>query len=376
MQERAGSPDLPFGGLHVVLVGPLPPPSGGMAGQTRQLGELLGQAGAKVTLVQTNAPYWPGWLARWRGVRAFGRLIPYLVRLWRSCGRADIVHLMANSGWSWHLFCVPALWIAWMRGVPVVVNYRGGEAAEFLARSARLVRFSMRRAAQLIVPSGFLLQIFADHGMPARTVPNVVNLDRFRPGVAGGPHAPPDIIVARNLEPLYDNATAIRALARVVRERPQARLFIAGSGPEEARLRQLADELGVGESVHLVGRLERDAMAQLLRRCRIALNPSLADNMPNSMLEAMASGVPIVSTNVGGVPHLLEPERTALLVPAGDDEAMARALLRLLDDDELASRLSVAALAEVQRYTWARVAPLLVDVYRMHGRRGLDGVTA
>jgi glycosyltransferase involved in cell wall biosynthesis len=354
-------------GLSVALVGPLPPPAGGMANQTRQLAELLRGEGAQVELVQTNAPYRPALFGRLRGLRALARLLPYLHALWRAAGRNDLMHLMANSGWSWHLFAAPALWVARLRGQPVVVNYRGGEADDFLRRSARRVRAGMRGAAALVVPSGFLQEVFARHGMQARIVPNIVDLQRFRP--AERPHeqalpdASPRILVARNLEALYDNATALRAFARVLAQRPDAQLVIAGTGPEEAALRGLADELGIAARVEFTGRLDRDAMAARLRGSSVSLNPSRVDNMPNSVLEALASGVPVVSTAVGGVPYVVADGQTALLVPPGDAPAMAAALLRVLGDGALAERLRRAGLREVQRYTWAQVAPLLGRVY-------------
>lgn len=352
-----------FAGLHVGLVGPLPPPAGGMANQTRQLAELLRQGGAEVTLVQTNAPYRPSWAARLPVVRALFRLLPYLVRLWRMAGRCDVVHLMANSGWSWHLFATPAIWISHWRGTPVVVNYRGGEAGAFLERSQRMVRASMRKTAALVVPSAFLQGVFAQFGMPSVIVPNVVDLALFHRRGARDAQAP-HVVVARNLEALYDNATALRAFAILRSRFPDARMTVAGSGPEEARLRALTEELGLGACVTFAGRLDRNAMAALYRQGDVVLNPSLADNMPNSVLEALACGVPVVSTNVGGVPFLVRDGVTALLVAPADPPAMAAAGRRLLEDDALWSRLAEAGVAEVQRYTWARVAPLLSDTYR------------
>src|SRR5262249_34186992 len=115
--------------LRVMVVGPLPPPAGGMANQTRQLARLLAADDVAVSLVQTNAPYRPNWVAGLRGVRAGFRLVPYMGRLLRSCGRADVVHVMANSGRAWYLFAAPAIHLAALRGAPVVVNYRGGLAA-------------------------------------------------------------------------------------------------------------------------------------------------------------------------------------------------------------------------------------------------------
>jgi len=351
-----------FAGLRVGLVGPLPPPSGGMANQTRQLAELLRAAGAHVELVQTNAPYSPAVMGRIPVLRALLRLLPYLVRLWRSAGRADLFHVMANSGWSWHLFAAPAIWLAHWRGVPVLVNYRGGEAGLFLASSHASVRRSLQHAAVLAVPSGFLKAVFAQHGMAAEIVPNIVDLSRFRPAQAGrarGAH----LIVVRNLELIYDNETALRALALVREHRPDARLSIAGTGPEAPRLQALAAELGLGASVHFAGRLEREAVAELLRQADVALNPSTVDNMPNSVLEALACGVPVVSTDVGGVPYIVQDGTTALLVPARHPQAMAAAILRLLDNPGLASAIAEAGHEQVRSYTWERVSSVLADAY-------------
>lgn len=348
-------------GLRIAVVGPLPPPAGGMAGQTEQLARLLADEGAHACVVQTNAPYAPACIARVKGVRAAFRLLGYVPRLWRAAGAAQLLHVMANSGWSWHLYAVPAIAVARLRGRPVVVNYRGGEAAPFLARQRTIVRPALAAATAVVVPSGFLEGVFRAHGVATSILPNIVDLARFRPP----PQAPavPTILVARNLEPLYDNATAIEAFARVHLRRPDARLVVAGSGPEEAALKALAVRLRVADAVTFTGRLDRDAIAARYRAASVALNPSRVDNMPNSLLEAMASGVPIVSTDVGGVPHVVAHGRTALLVPPGDPDAMAAALLRLLDDEALARRLAAAGLAEVQRYAWPRVREVLAAVY-------------
>jgi glycosyltransferase involved in cell wall biosynthesis len=353
--------------LRVGLVGPLPPPFGGMANQTLQLSDLLAHAGVQVRQVQVNAPYRPLWVGRVPVLRALFRLIPYLVTLWRVAGHSDVMHIMANSGWSWHLYAAPAVWIARFRAVPAVVNYRGGEAEAFLTRSSRLIRCTMDRVAILAVPSGFLRDVFAHFGMGADVVPNIINVSRFRNNDAteDAMRMPRRrLLVARNLEKIYDNETAIRAFAKVRACYPEATLTIAGSGPEGKTLRQLADDLGLASSVVFGGRLKPSTMADLYRNVDIAINPSLVDNMPNSVLEALASGVPVVTTNVGGVPYMVRDGQTALLVPPRSPEAMAEAIIRLIEDSELSKRLIENGLQEVRNYTWASVWPLWADVYQ------------
>jgi L-malate glycosyltransferase len=347
--------------ISIGLVGPLPPPSGGMANQTRQLARLLTDAAMAVEIVQVNARYRPHWIGSLRGVRAVFRLVPYLLRLWRCAGRADLFHVMANSGWAWHLCAAPAVWIARMRGVPVVLNYRGGEAERFLRRQVTWVRPTLRRAFAIVVPSGFLQEVFGQFGIAAEIVPNIVDLSRFHPGPPrAGSH---NIIVTRNLEDIYDIPTALRAFAAIRRAYPDATLTVAGSGPRLDALQQLAQALGVADSVRFTGRIDNEHIAELYRNADLMLNPSTADNMPISLLEAMASAVPIVTTNVGGIPHLVTDARNALLVAPGDPAAMAAAAMRVFAEEGLARRLVEAGADSAAGYTWAQVRPRLFGVY-------------
>jgi glycosyltransferase involved in cell wall biosynthesis len=353
-------------GLRIGLIGPLPPPSGGMANQTLQLAKLLREDEATVELIQVNRPYNPQWIGKFQGIRAAFRLLPYLLQLWRSANEVQLFHVMANSGWSWHLFAVPAIWIASIRGTPVIVNYRGGEADTFLTKAFFWVKPSLDRADAIIVPSGFLKAVFGKRGFSTNIVPNIIDLSRFRAGSSFEASVKADfprIIVTRNLEQIYDNATALRAFSRVRRTFSGAKLTLAGSGPERQALEKLATELGVADAVTFTGRVDNEGMAALYHSADIMVNPSQVDNMPISVLEALASGVPVVSTNVGGVPYLVEHEKTALLVPAQDPEAMANAILVLLNDPTKADQIRKAGFESVQQYTWPYVRDRLLGVY-------------
>ncbi len=336
-----------------------------MANQTCQLAYLLKQEGVEVEVIQVNAPYRPQWIGSMRGVRALFRLIPYMMQIWSTAGRVQIFHVMANSGWAWHFFAAPAIWIGKLRHVPMVVNYRGGNAEEFFSRSFFWIRPTMRLVDRLIVPSGFLQQIFDRFGLAAEVVPNVIDLERFAPNSAKKtPHANgPHIIVTRNLEPIYDIGTALRALSIVRNTWPDVRMTIAGSGPERNALVELTQELGLTNNVTFTGRLDNEHIALVYQQADVFVNPSLVDNMPISILEALASGTPVVTTDVGGIPFLVEHDRTAMLVPPRDASAMAAALLDLLSNQARADRLASAGRAYVHRYNWESVRGRLFDVY-------------
>jgi len=356
-------------GIRVALVGPVPPPSGGMANQLLQLTRLLESEGVSVEVVPVNAPYRPGWIGRIPGVRALARFVPYSLALQSAASRADLVHVLASSGWSWHLFAAPAVWISRANGVPVIVNYRGGGAGSFLARQVGWVKPTLKRSTALVVPSEFLREVFARFGLSARVVPNVIDADRFAPRAtdsrsAHAMESGPRVLIARNLESVYDVATGLRAFQQVREALPGARLVVAGTGPERDRLGALANELGLGASVRFVGRIGNEDMPAFYREADVVLNPSLADNMPISILEALASGVPVVTTNVGGIPFLVRHDETAQMIPPGDPATMAAAILRLWSDPALAERQSRAGLSLAGKFTWASVGKQWAAVYQ------------
>lgn len=350
--------------LNICLVGPIPPPAGGMAMQTLQLDKLLRARGHNVRLVAVNSAYKPAWVGNIPVLRAVFRLFAYTFSLWKALKGQDVVHLMANSGWSFHLYARPVVLLAGWRKVPVFLNYRGGGARTFFDGAWPKIRRAFANCEKVLVPSTFLQQVFRDFGCEAMVVPNIVDLSVFR-------YAPPKfddqrlhLVVTRNLEAIYDNETAIRAFSSLVDKYPYARLTVAGDGPKRAELESLVKELGLQDKVSFVGRLVREDIAALYTSADVMLNPSKVDNMPNSILEALASGALVVSTDVGGIPHMVSNEEEALLVPPQSPQIMADAVCRLINDPLLAKRLAEAGLARVQAYQPEIVIPKLEALYR------------
>jgi glycosyltransferase involved in cell wall biosynthesis len=355
--------------LHLGLVGPLPPPSGGMAMQTLQLARLLGEDDLEVELLQTNAPYSPKIIEKVKGLRALFRLVPYLWRVWCLAGRVNVIHLMANSGWSWQLFAAPVIWIGWLRRTPVIVHFHGGEAREYLARSFAWVKLSLARASSLIVPSGFLQQVFSECGLASAVIPNAIDLDQFYPSSPAESRPTFTVVITRNLEPIYGLDTAIRAIAIAREQIPNIKLKIAGSGHQRRELERLVDTLDLGRCITFLGRLESKEVVALYHCADAMLNPSTVDNMPISVLEAMACGVPVVSTDVGGVPYIVRDGKTAVLVAPGNEQEMAEAIISLCNNQVLRTSLAENGRREVSKYGWPTVRPQWLALYQQWGAR-------
>lgn len=353
------------------IVGPLPPPSGGMANQCEQLLRLLRAEGVEAVLVRNNEPYRPAWVGGIPVLRAFFRLVPYLFALWRAAGRVQVMHILANSGWAWHLFAAPAVWIGRLRGAQVIVNYRGGEADDFFASAPRHVLATLRLASARVTPSAFLQRVFARYGLDTTIVPNIIDLSRFAPSPPRAFGDAPHLVVTRNLEPIYDIPTAIQAFALVRHSFPGARLTVAGSGPELNALQKLVVELELGDAVSFAGRIDNAQIPQLYAAADCMINPSTVDNMPISILEALASGVPVVSTNAGGIPDMVEDGVSALLVPIGDSAAMAAAISNVLADAELRASMRRAGIETAAGYAWPVVREQWFELYaRLAAKRG------
>jgi len=284
----------------------------------------------------------------------------YMPLLVRELQRADVVHVFSASYASFLLAPLPAMLIGRALGKPVVLNYRSGEAPDHLSRSP-VARKTIAAVDRNIVPSQFLVDVFASYGIEASVIPNIVNLDRFRFRA----RAPlrPRLVSTRNFDALYNVSCTIRAFRLVQDRRPDATLTLVGGGAQEAELRALVADLGL-QNVEFTGRVTPDRIAGYYADNDIYVQTPNIDNMPTSVLEAFASGLPVVSTEAGGVPAILTHGEHGLLAPLDDDQTLAAHVFRLLDDPPYADRLIREAHARVQSCTWPHVREQWVDAYR------------
>jgi glycosyltransferase involved in cell wall biosynthesis len=155
----------------------------------------------------------------------------------------------------------------------------------------------------------------------------------------------------------------VQAFAAVQKVLPQARLDLAGGGPEEETIRKLVEQLKLS-GVNFVGAVPHAEIGGAYDEADIFVNASSLDNMPVSVLEAFASGTPVVSTAPEGMQYLIDHERTGLLSPPGDAAALAQNILRLLRDEELSARLAANAFEECNLYQWTAVREHWLRVYR------------
>ncbi|HBC56633.1 MAG TPA: glycosyl transferase family 1 [Gammaproteobacteria bacterium] len=275
---------------------------------------------------------------------------------------------MANSGWSWYLFAVPAIHIGRMRSTAVVVNYRGGEAQQFLQHAVRRVKASINKAQALVVPSGYLRQVFQQFGMAVVVVPNIVDLDRFRyrqrKAIPDNATDTIELFFPRHLEYIYGADLAIEAVAQLKSKYPGLKLKLAGAGPEHNKLKQMTEDLQVADRVEFLGSMSPDQMVEAYQSAHIVINPSRVDNMPNALIESLACGTPVVACRVGGVPFMANHGEQALLVTAEKVDELKEAIDTLIRQPDLYESLRQQGRQHVEQWGWQTVRAMWLEVYQ------------
>ena len=356
--------------IRLLLVAPALRILGGQAVQANYLLEHLGREPEfEVSFVPHN-PRLPGplkLLQRIKYVRTIVTSLAYCFRLLINVPKNDIVHTFSASYFSFLLAPTPAILIARLFGKKVILNYRSGEAEDHLRMWPRTAVPIMKLADELIVPSQYLVDVFRKFGLRASAVANIIDQSRFK--YRERKPLLPIFFSNRNLYPLYNVACILRAFAKIQQKFPEAKLIIAGDGSQRASLEALSRELKL-QNVEFRGRVNPARMNELYDEAHIYLNSSNIDNMPGSILESFASGMPVITTSAGGIRYIVTHERTGLMVPKNDHEAMASWAIRLLESPELASSIARNAYEECSSlYVWEAVRDLWVEHYtKLAGR--------
>ncbi len=355
--ERAEAP------VRVLIVAPSLDILGGQSVQASRLLEHLSREPSLEVSFQPVNPRLPGLLGKLQGikyVRTILTSLAYWASLLARVNRFDVIHIFSASYTSFVIAPTPAILIARLFGKKIVLNYRSGEAEDHLKRWHRTAIPTIRLVDRVAVPSGYLVDVFARFGLRARAIYNTVDTDCFR--FRKRDRLRPVFLSNRNLEPLYNIGCILRAFSIIQQSYPEARLVVAGDGGARAGLEELARNLKLN-NIEFLGRVPHEKMYQLYAEADIYLNSPNIDNMPGSIIESFASGLPVVTTDAGGIPYIVTEGETGLMVERDDHEALAEQALRLLDDETLAARVAIKAREECDKYKWSSVRSHWLKLY-------------
>lgn len=252
---------------------------------------------------------------------------------------------------------------------PYVLTLHGGNLPAFAARWPRRVRRLLGGARMVTTPSMYLRDRLRHVRDDLALVPNAIELESYR--FRERTRAAPRLVWLRAFHRVYNPTLAVQTIARLTRAIPDVNLTMVGSDTGDgahAATREAIAEAGLSAHVELSGGVPKAAVPNVLGQADVFLNTSTIDNTPVSVIEAMACGLCVVSTSVGGIPFLLDDTHDSLLVPSGDADAMAAAVTRIVIEPELAAGLSRRARAKAEAFDWSAVLPRWESI--------LDGVAA
>lgn len=233
-----------------------------------------------------------------------------------------------------------------------------------------MVRYNFKRADCVTATSHFLAQATAQFCPPntsVHVIPFGVDTQVFAPPNQQNSDRPPTIGIIKTLRPRYGIRELILAFRQIAANFPKARLMIVGGGEKQVELQSLVDRLNLSQSINLTGPIAHHRVPEYLHQFDIFVVPSLTnrESFGVAAVEASACGLPVVASNVGGLPEVVVDSKTGLLVPPGDVDALARAMTRLLDNPALRVDMGQAGREFVlQHYRWADNAALMDKLYR------------
>jgi glycosyltransferase involved in cell wall biosynthesis len=285
------------------------------------------------------------------------RLLDMTSTAWRQRKTYQAAHVEVYSGLSF-IWAEAAAWVLRRAGKPFVLALHGGSLPTFAQDHPTRVRRLLRSANVVCAPSQYLQRGLSAYRADIRLLPNGIDLSRYAFRLRAQPK--PALVWLRAFHAIYNPALAVEVLSGLRRQFPAAHLAMIGPDKGDGSLQQaqaLAQAYGLQNAILFAGPVPNSEVPTWLDQGDIFINTTNIDNTPVSVIEALACGLPVVSTNVGGLPDLLHDGADSLLVNAGNTAVMTEAVLRILQEDGLAEKLSSQARRSAEQFDWKTILP-------------------
>ena len=281
-------------------------------------------------------------------------MIDMLLGIFLNRNQKTIAFIDTYSHHAFYYALLCSLFCQLMR-IKYVPILRGGNLPMRLRTNPYLSKIIFSYSMANISPSIFLKMKFKKYSFKSRYIPNIIQIEDYPFQLRR--YCGPKILWVRSMHKSYNPMMAVKVLSKLLKIIPDASMFIVGPDKDGScnECVQLARKLGIEESIHFIGALKKSSWINLSKECDIFINTTNYDNMPVSVIEAMALGLPIVSTNAGGLKYLHHDGEDALLVERNDAGAMVEKIILLINDSTLAAKLSVNARKKAEEFCWEKV---------------------
>ena len=296
--------------------------------------------------------------------KRLGRLLDMVATAWRRRREYEVAYVEVYSGKAF-FWAEAVCLVLRLAARPYVLNLHGGALPSFARRwPGRIIRL-LKSAVAVVTPSPYLLEKMKPYRTDLRVIPNGLNLQNYPTKIRFRPQ--PHLVWLRAFHAIYNPTLAPRVLSKLSQEFSDISLVMVGPDKDGSlsQTQKVTSELGLSDKVRFPGKIPKVDVPLWLQPGDIFLNTTNVDNTPVSVIEAMACGLCIVSTDVGGIPYLLDHEQDALLVPPDDADAMAGAVQRILTEPGLAGHLSRHARQKAEGFDWPVILPKWEELFAM-----------
>lgn len=286
-----------------------------------------------------------------------GRFVDMLVTTWIHRHRYQVAHIDVYSG-SAFIWAEIVAWLLSLLDKPFILTLRGGNLPHYSVRWPGRVGRLLRSATVVTTPSPYLLRAMQPYGGHLHMVANPLDLDAYKFRLRHSPQA--NLIWLRAFHSIYNPTLAPQVIAYLLSDFPNIHLIMVGPDKGDGSFQEtqrIAEELGVLDKIDFPGAVSKSEVPTWLNKGDIFLNTTNVDNTPVSVIEAMACGLCVISTDAGGISFMLEHEQDALLVPPNSVAAMATAVRRVLVESSLARKLSQNGSQKAARSDWSTILP-------------------
>lgn len=321
------------------------------------LGNMLSKHGRSVSMMETLIPRFSqavmvrGYSGRKNKV---WRVFEMLWAIWVYRKKVTIVLIDSFSTAAFY-YTVAIAWLCQKLKIPYVPILHGGNYPSRLKQNPKLSAFVFQNSAINIAPSIYLGSHFKKAGFEILHIPNFLPIKSY-PFLKRTTFSP-KILWVRAFHEIYNPELSVKLLFELKKKYPEAELCMVGPDKDGSldSVTRLAQFLNLTDHLHITGKLSKEEWLRLSEKYDIFINTTNFDNMPISVLEAMALGLPVVSTNVGGLPFLISHEATGLLVPPNDPKAFSEAIGRLLEHPETGRQIASEARAFAETLDWEHI---------------------
>jgi len=271
-----------------------------------------------------------------------------------------MVHLFGGPGVSFYGWILPLVLITRFFGKRVLLDCGNGVSESGPDEIGRLTQAVLLLCDRVLLASDYQVQQAKSVGLRGVYISGSVDLSLVEPRLIES--VQPRIVVAGHLDKISNLRCAIRAFKLVKQKYPRTEMLVIGDGPERARLEVMVAMGKIG-GITFTGEVDRDSFRRHLRESDIYLNCCSVDYLPETLLEAAAHGLPVVTTPVGGIRDALEDRRDALIVKAGDHGGLADRLIELVENSELVKQLSQRGETTATRFDWKKISRRWLEFY-------------